>query len=303
MTKPWPLVLMYHGIIPEVRGRHCTEFQVIYQDEFERHLRRLRKYYVILHPDEFVDYLKNNRPFPTRSAMVTLDDGFQNALDYALPVAESVKVPILLFLSSGHMDGGDWLWFSRLLAMRLSNSEEEGQISRSYRSLTFDALNMELDRVEAPTRANGDIFFQMLLDGINSLELAKHSQNPFLAIGGHTVNHPRLVNEKVDSLRQEISDNKIRLEQVIGREVNLFAYPQGVYNQEVAHEVRDAGYLGAFTASKTKISVPVDLNHFQIPRVGMYLPGMFWYWYKCMGISGQVELLKSKINPQSLYIS
>ena len=121
----WPLVLMYHGIIPRIPGRISHDLFVIFQDDFERHLRLLKRFYHLLHPDELADALEKGGSVPQRSALITLDDGYQNILDYALPVAEVLRVPLLVFVSSGHLNGGEWLWFSRYFAMQLS---QQGKI-------------------------------------------------------------------------------------------------------------------------------------------------------------------------------
>ncbi len=59
----------------------------------------------ILHPEAYAELLVCGRK-PARSAVVTVDDGFQNLLDYALPVAETLRIPLLAFVGSRHLEGG-----------------------------------------------------------------------------------------------------------------------------------------------------------------------------------------------------
>jgi peptidoglycan/xylan/chitin deacetylase (PgdA/CDA1 family) len=296
LLRSWPLVLMYHGVIPTVPGMESVDLSVIYQDEFERQLRILKKVYYVLHSDEFVEILRadpqdgSKRAFPKRSVLVTLDDGFQNALDYALPVAEATQVPLLAFISTGHLDDGEWLWFSRLQAWRL-----RGIVTSDVFSMNkpLEELECALDELGAPRRLEGDGLQHRLLDGMSSTQLAAASRSDYFSVGGHSIRHPRLPNELAESVRLEIVENKKILESITGKEVNLFAYPQGIYDPAVARQVIDAGYVGAFTITRHKRCLSPDLDHYEIPRVGIYRPGNFWFWYKCLGISDRAKWIKS----------
>ena len=73
-------------------------YMSFFQKDFERQLRYLSKIYRILHPLEFLHFGTNNKRFPSRSVLVTFDDGFNNIFQYALPVVERLKIPIVVFL-------------------------------------------------------------------------------------------------------------------------------------------------------------------------------------------------------------
>ena len=66
-------------------------------------------------------------------------------------------------------------------------------------------------------------------------------------IGSHTVNHVRLAGLDGPSLSREVADSKRRLEDVLGRPVDLFAYPYGSHDAAARQAVRQAGYRGACT--------------------------------------------------------
>lgn len=64
-------------------------------------------------------------------------------------------------------------------------------------------------------------------------------------IGAHTVNHVNLGQVPLAEARAEIAGSKARLEEVLGREVTLFAYPFGgraFIREEVRAIVREAGF-------------------------------------------------------------
>ncbi|MGH9936390.1 MAG: polysaccharide deacetylase family protein, partial [Blastocatellia bacterium] len=66
-------------------------------------------------------------------------------------------------------------------------------------------------------------------------------------IGSHTLTHPILTNIGDERLVGELRDSKSRLEEVLGRRVDLFCYPNGDNDERVQHEVARAGYRAAVT--------------------------------------------------------
>jgi peptidoglycan/xylan/chitin deacetylase (PgdA/CDA1 family) len=76
--------------------------------------------------------------------------------------------------------------------------------------------------------------------------------------GSHTLTHPSLPDLDDRQLRREVADSKHQLEDLLGEEVNTFAYPFGYLNRRVRAAVVEAGYKLAFT------TVP-GMNHWQDP--------------------------------------
>jgi peptidoglycan/xylan/chitin deacetylase (PgdA/CDA1 family) len=280
----WPLVLMYHGIIPRQPDRENVDLGVVYADQFERHLGALRRRFTVLHPEEFAELARSGRSLPRRSVLVTLDDGFQNVLDHALPAARAHGVVPLAFISTGHLSGQRWLWFSRLAASRvLGGPDLLGLVGRLSR-LPLSAIETEVSAAGAPTRDQATPLARLLFDGADAGLLAEAAGQGSVVLGGHTVLHPFLSRETRESRRREIADNKRELEALAGRPVRLFAYPSGDFDAEVARDVRDAGYAAAFAIHPAPRGFPEDLRRFQVPRVGIYAAGPLAFRLKCAGI-------------------
>lgn len=66
-------------------------------------------------------------------------------------------------------------------------------------------------------------------------------------IESHTMTHPDLSKLNPSKLQWELQHSKKLLEQDLGREVKFLAYPYGKFNEAVVKEVKEAGYLMAFT--------------------------------------------------------
>lgn len=78
-------------------------------------------------------------------------------------------------------------------------------------------------------------------------------------LGGHSLTHPVLTGQDSAQAMYEIIEDKRRLEQVAGRPMTMFAYPYGVYSEEVISLLRLAGYQGARTVRATHgFEIPED---------------------------------------------
>ena len=89
-------------------------------------------------------------------------------------------------------------------------------------------------------------------------------------IGAHSVSHMSLTLFTGEQLRREVSFCKRELEQRIGREVTMFCYPNGRFNQEVLRQVERAGYKGARTTRM--LHVKLDFVPFEMPTTVQAFP-------------------------------
>lgn len=84
-----------------------------------------------------------------------------------------------------------------------------------------------------------------LMSWSQARELARHG----IHLGGHTVNHVRLPELKINAARREIADGKASIENELGKEVRHFAYPYGMLDDVSSDLVRESGFR---TASSTR---------------------------------------------------
>jgi peptidoglycan-N-acetylglucosamine deacetylase len=82
-------------------------------------------------------------------------------------------------------------------------------------------------------------------------------------VGAHTVSHCVLCGLSNRNLFDEVMDSKRFLEDELGREVRMFCYPCGRYNQKVIDCVAKAGFLGARTTHM--FSRHLGFNPYRMP--------------------------------------
>ena len=85
------VVLMYHRVLTddELLRSHSTGSIVVTRDTFQRHLAFLNRHFQILSPDEFLRHLARHEPLPDAACLITFDDGFQDCVDYAVPILQT----------------------------------------------------------------------------------------------------------------------------------------------------------------------------------------------------------------------
>jgi len=227
------LALLLHG----VSSRRLEEFDPGIQprltaDDLAYLLDWLGSRFSFLTPQEF---LMGDRP----GVLLTFDDGFANNAVQALPVLRSFECPALLFVSTQHViNPRDWLDFVRERASRVWRSPSD-----------------------VPEDLCADWF-----DGMSEQQLRECAASPLITIGCHGVGHRVLTACSGRELIYELRESKSYLEGVIGRAVEYFAYPKGLYDARVMRETGMAGYAAAFAIDPVGLGSP-DL---EVPRVGIY---------------------------------
>lgn len=162
------------------------------------------------------------------NTVITFDDGYKSWAADAVPILQELGLPATFFVSSG------------LVGL---SKEEEAEFAQSK---LFLKLRTDRDIVKS---------------GLNSEDLRGIAEKGFI-VGGHTLNHCNL-EEVRDSvrLRYEIAEDKMRLERMIGRKIEYFAYPFGAYRNPVtdlAGMLKELGYRGAVTTVPGFNSIGTD---------------------------------------------
>jgi peptidoglycan/xylan/chitin deacetylase (PgdA/CDA1 family) len=197
------------------------------------------------------------------NVVITFDDGYKSWVTDAVPILKELGLPATFFVSSGFIGLSKW-------------DESEFMRSKLFLKLT-------------PRSITG---------GLNVEDVRKFVEEGF-TVGGHTLNHCNLA-ELRDSvqLRYEIAEDKKRLEKIIGRKIEYFAYPFGAYQNpkiNLAEVLRESGYRGAVTTASgfNSVSTSPYLLHREITYASM--PGWVFRSRVC-GNYHAVRFLKQKIS-------
>jgi peptidoglycan/xylan/chitin deacetylase (PgdA/CDA1 family) len=253
-------------------------------DTFRWQMDLLAECFNVIPLEEAVASLVKER-MPPRAVAITFDDGYRSIHELALPILRERGLPATVFVTSGHMADDSSMWNDVILeaVRRLP----DGQLD--LRDIGLQAYRMESaeERKSSAARLTENCKYldpagrQTMLERLQQLVPADLRQHLMLTpemirdlvrqnieIGGHTVTHPILACLDDETAFREIADNKRDLEQVTGRPVRMFAYPngkQGVdFDQRHVEMVSAAGYHAAFTTAPG--AATRHHNPFQFPR-------------------------------------
>lgn len=253
------------------------------ENEFEAKLRWVKEHFNVLPLRAALEGLKQ-ASLPERPLAITFDDGYADNHDLALPVLQALGLPATFFVATGYLDGGTMfndviiesvrqargesldLSSVGLDAYRITNDHERlaaileilpriKNLSGGRRS-EISARIAELARASVPS------------DLMMSREQVARLRQSGMDIGGHTVSHPILASTEDDEAWMEIEAGKRALEEIVGEEVTLFAYPNGRpgvdYLRKHSAMAKEVGFRGAVSTARGVAGIAAD--PYQIPR-------------------------------------
>jgi peptidoglycan/xylan/chitin deacetylase (PgdA/CDA1 family) len=260
LNRGQALILTYHRFADkEVEGR-------ISEAQFTEHLRFLKNNHRVLPLAEIVAYLAAGKTLPANTAAITIDDGYRDFYDVAFPLLKRFGTPATFFVITDFLDRKGWLWTdkARYMAERTKANAIEfgGQVfeldGAASRKTVAAAINARLKRMpdEEKEKHLEDLqtafaveLPEMPPENCSPIdwEQAREMDAAGIGIESHTVSHPILTNVTDERLRRELTDSKRRLREELGREADLFCYPNGGYDQRAKTAVAAAGYKAAVT--------------------------------------------------------
>lgn len=283
----WPLarsrllILTYHRILPHADPMLPDDVDLA---TFTWQMQLLHAQFNVLPLPEAARRLKE-RSLPPRAACVTFDDGYANNFILALPVLERWSIPATIFIATGFLDGGR-MWNDTIIeAMRATPLEQIdlGGIglghwpiaSGAERATTahrlIDAIKYrepaERERYieEIVARSGAQLPRDLMMSSAQVAALTRAGMD----VGAHTVSHPILARLGAQEAEHEIRAGRDHLQEITGRSVRVFAYPNGRpgtdYSAEHVAMVRRAGFDAAVSTAWGCARPGAD--PWQLPRV------------------------------------
>lgn len=226
-----------------------------------------KKKFCFISTGELEKILSHKELLTFKTAIVTLDDAWRGNLNNVIPVAVGANIPITIFTPIQPLEDGV-MWMKWFRDEELIDRFPE--IVNTNPKLIPNAMRNELWRKLKPIKN----FEREIL---TSDEVKLLSQKfSVITIGGHTYTHSILTNCNSKELDYEIIEAKEKLQEMIGKVVDVMAYPNGNYNDCVQKTCRKAGYKMAFT---TEEGIYIDIEQTDplcIPR--NCVPNLYGKW-------------------------
>jgi len=266
-------VLLYH----RVENLETSYSIIVTERNFEDQLKFICSNYNILRCDE--DWSGVDR----KSVALTFDDGYVDFYTKAYPLLKKYNVPATVFISTGGIDNDNEFWWDALENIlkqpclpHIIRTRKKEFCVRDYQnrselimdvrgeiiSNTYRVRDEEISCLKSqvnPTLKNRQQYRTM-----NTKEIMQIAKDPLVTIGAHTINHILCDIENESVQMKEIEKSKTRLEEIINREVSLFAYPNGNIGSKTRSILSEFGFTRAFTCEHACIDR--DEHVFDIPR-------------------------------------
>jgi peptidoglycan/xylan/chitin deacetylase (PgdA/CDA1 family) len=284
-------IITYHRILERPDPLLESEPDI---EKFTWEMETLAACFNVLPLHDAITLLRENR-IPPRAVCITFDDGYRSCHDLALPVLTRLGLPATVFVTTDFLDNGN-MWNDRILeAVRLLpmgqlDLREVGlgcwQLSDiEDRKKIVAELDSNCKYLSAPGRLKIIEKLEILAgqakaaNQMLSRDMVAALARQGIEIGGHTITHPILTKLSDESARYEIEENKRMLEEIIGKPLRLFAYPNGKvgmdFDQRHVKMVEAAGYFAAFTTAFGAANKNNDF--FQFPRSRPWDVTPFWF--------------------------
>jgi peptidoglycan/xylan/chitin deacetylase (PgdA/CDA1 family) len=211
------VIFGYHRFVNNVR-RPDTE---ITPAAFEAQMQELKNKNISVIPmQDFLAWRRGEKAIPSKSAIITFDDGWKSQYDLAWPILKKFEYPLTLFIYTegirpGRFSGGESMSWEHLAEMRDAGVDIQGH------TVTHSDLRKPYDKV------------------------AKKKLSP---------------EEYEAWLQNEVAGSKQTIEQKLGVKVNCLAVPYGFHNDHVRDVTIKAGYEALFTVYGQPISMHTPLN-------------------------------------------
>ena len=101
-----------------------------------------------------------------------------------------------------------------------------------------------------PSWAIGDVPLEGVAHVISKERLCNMVKNPLITVGSHSITHRDFSDLTNEEILKELALSKLSLEELLCRQVNLFAFPRGVFEQRHLTLAKEAGYERVFSASQ-----------------------------------------------------
>ena len=211
--------------------------------EFIHDLDFFLKHYKPIGIIDFLDSVRNARPLPGKSFILSFDDGLREFHDVAAPILRQKGIPAICFLNSGFIDNTDlfYRYKASLLIERLQKGDDPDDKQKSLgkwfgdKHLPFTPDYLELLQVSYANRhlldelalqldVHFDEFLQKHHPYLDSNQVRSLIQQGF-TFGAHSINHPgyRFLAEE-EQIRQTAESIRV-ITVKFGIKEKLFSFP------------------------------------------------------------------------------
>ena len=246
---------------------------------FESVVCFLKKRYTMIGADQMIDYYCHHQELPSKSCLITVDDGDMTSYTVIYPILKKYHIPAIFFVSPQKITRSGKhrnFWFQEVRSFEDGEQLMDKIHNGSYE---IDDIWEMIDCYRVEHQTNELSEQNMTLDQV--LEIDREG---LVAFGAHTMEHPFLARESDERSANEIITSIDQLAKMLGHSVHTFAYPNGQpgldFGQREMETLRKTSCQIAFSTQPKDFSErEVSLA---IPRFGLSCGSLLFIKIKLM---------------------
>jgi len=213
------IVLMYHHIDPK------TSDATITPEQFKSHLQALHDNgYNVVSMDKVLSFSRIKKNLPKKSVLITFDDGYESFYKYAYPLLKEYNMVATNFIV---VDSTDHPSPQAIPHLTWDEMREMKQNGMSFYSHTYD--QHKLAEVDQGGTKKPMLAYHLYVKDRSSAETNEEYKN---------------------RIKTDLSLAEKRLQEELGEQPHLLAFPYGAYNQTVIDISKELGIEKTFAITE-----------------------------------------------------
>jgi peptidoglycan/xylan/chitin deacetylase (PgdA/CDA1 family) len=261
-------------------------------EDFDMHMRYLKKYFSILDLNEAVSCIKSGE-IPRNSVVVTFDDGYENFYKVAFPILKQHNIKATVFLVTNLVGTEEGTWIDKFTSM-ISTTKKKFVESKTInlrlpietrqdKTKAIATFSPQLKRLGKNKRDNAldeiaknlgfesfdKIGVPLIYKMMNWKQISETVESR-ISYGSHTANHPILSRLSKEEVMYELTKSKEKLVGKLKNEIMGVAYPNG-HKEDFSEEIKklsEKSYICGLTTINGTNREGEDI--FELKRIGVY---------------------------------
>ena len=227
-------ILLYHRVCNLPSTEDSMHYLNVPPATFDQHMAFLSQNgFNVITLEQFLDYEDKNKRLPSKTVIITFDDGYRDNYLNAFPILQKYNFRATFFIVTDYIDSDKIFPWLTLEEKSLRHSQSDKQ-------------------------------YWLPLGRQDILAMSSYG----CSFGSHSKSHCRLNDIDESRAMVEIRGSKERLEEILSKPVTSFCCPYGETSWSVKNRVRAAGYRAAVSPKFGGNALNSDF--FELRRIEIY---------------------------------